>query len=739
MLMQKQFRFAQLLLLLTHAATILAQGKVAVYWGQASGGSQKSLGDYCTDDVDIVILSFLNNFPSPWTLDFSSSCSEKFSNGVLHCSQIGSDIKKCQQKGKKVLLSLGGQNGKQGFSSDSEATDFAQTLWNAFGGGSSKERPFDDAKIDGFDFDVENKQQTGYVALAKKLKDYYSQDSSKKYYLSASPQCVYPDESVGDVLSHVPIDFAFIQFYNNNCNLDKSFNFDTWQKYAESAPNKDIELFIGLPGSSSAAGSGYVSTDVVKSTVQKVSNDKNFAGISLWDASAATSNTGSQGTSYLSEIKDILGSSSSPSSSGSSSSGSQAAQSSAEPSVQPSAQPSGQYSSASSEQASSSLIPHQSIAQQGTESSSSAATVAGYNAAATAGTTFAAGGYASTPANQGASTSTNNNNNVYGSQAAPQSNTIAGGSHQAVADDSVVEAKKDSIAPAPSSQQFKSYSNSSSSTTSQSSKSVGATTGANDGNKMNAESVTSQGSAATDDASQQSASVSESVSSDSTLTTTLRKTIMKAPFSNSTTNNGAHAAQTADTKPTSEANNNKNSYHYSAMVVGPSSNANSGSNKGQSGSNSGHSGSSGNQSGSNGNQSGSSSNSTIPQSGSSNGQDNANQGSDSGSNGDTTTTIYSTISTTITSKSSSNTAAPSSFHAESVTSQLNSTANATSSSSSAMSSGFVSLSSYAPSSTSANAQQKREVKGVAMNSEAKASLTTVSWFSLLCLVVTSLF
>lgn len=721
MLMQKQFRFAQLFLLLTHAATILAQGKVAVYWGQASGGSQKSLGDYCTDDVDIVILSFLNNFPSPWTLDFSSLCSEKFSDGVLHCSQIGSDIKKCQQKGKKVLLSLGGQNGKQGFSSDSEATDFAKTLWNAFGGGSSEERPFDDAKIDGFDFDVENKQQTGYVALAKKLKDYYSQDSSKKYYLSASPQCVYPDESVGDVLLHVPIDFAFIQFYNNNCNLDKSFNFDTWQKYAESAPNQDIELFIGLPGSLSAAGSGYVSTDVVKSTVQKVSSDKNFAGISLWDASAATSNTGSQGTSYLSEIKNILDSSSSSASSGSSSSGLLAAQSS-----EPSSQSSVQHSSSSLEQASSSLIPHQSIAQQGTESSSLAATAAGYNAAATAATISAASDYASTAANQEVPTSTSYNINVYGTLSAPQSNTIIGSSHQAVADDSVVEARQDSqVVPAPSSQSFKSFSNSSSSTTYESSSSFDTATGTNYGNKINAESVTSQGSAASSYPSQQSASVSESVSTDSTLTTTLRRTIMKAPFSNSTTNNGAHAAQTAVAKPTTNANNNKNSYHYSAMVVGPSLDANGGSNKDQSGSSA--------------NQSGSSNNLTISHSGSSNGQENSNQSSNSDSDGDTTTTIYSTISTTVTSKSFSNTVAPSSFRSESVTSQLNSTANITSSTSSAMSSGFVSLSSFSPSSTSANAQQKREIKDVAINSEAKASLTTVSWFSLLCLAVTSLF
>ena len=35
-------------------------------------------------------------------------------------------------------------------------------------------KTFDDAIVDGFDFDIENKDQTGYAALATQLRKYFS-------------------------------------------------------------------------------------------------------------------------------------------------------------------------------------------------------------------------------------------------------------------------------------------------------------------------------------------------------------------------------------------------------------------------------------------------------------------------------------------------------------------------------------------------------------------------------------
>jgi chitinase len=61
------------------------------------------------------------------------------------------DIETCQAAGKIILLSLGGATGNYSFSSASQASTFANTLWDLFGGGNSSTRPFGTAVIDGFD------------------------------------------------------------------------------------------------------------------------------------------------------------------------------------------------------------------------------------------------------------------------------------------------------------------------------------------------------------------------------------------------------------------------------------------------------------------------------------------------------------------------------------------------------------------------------------------------------------
>jgi len=63
---------------------------------------------------------------------------------------MAADIKACQARGKAIILSLGGATGAATFSSDSQASSFADTVWNLFLGGSSSTRPFGDAVLDGY-------------------------------------------------------------------------------------------------------------------------------------------------------------------------------------------------------------------------------------------------------------------------------------------------------------------------------------------------------------------------------------------------------------------------------------------------------------------------------------------------------------------------------------------------------------------------------------------------------------
>lgn len=66
------------------------------------------------------------------------------------------DIQTCQSLGKVVLLGLGGSIGTYGFSSSSQATTFATTLWNLFGEGGGSIRPFGSAIVDGFDLGIDH-------------------------------------------------------------------------------------------------------------------------------------------------------------------------------------------------------------------------------------------------------------------------------------------------------------------------------------------------------------------------------------------------------------------------------------------------------------------------------------------------------------------------------------------------------------------------------------------------------
>lgn len=289
---------------------------IALYWGQNSQGSQESLATYCnSNDANIFVLSFMDIFPNSMGLNFANACTETFSDNnnndnLLHCSKLAKDIETCQNNGNIVLLSLGGASGAYGFTNDAEAEDFALTLWNTFGEGPDRNTvncPFDNVLIDGFDFDIENNNGVGYAALVNKLREYFDNQGSKQYYISAAPQCPYPDASVGDLLSNAKVDFAFIQFYNNYCNVDKQFNWDTWNLFAqESDINRDIKLYLGLPGSATAASSGYISDlAVLQNTVDTIESNENFGGIALWDASQAYNNK-IKDKSYITIIRSLL-------------------------------------------------------------------------------------------------------------------------------------------------------------------------------------------------------------------------------------------------------------------------------------------------------------------------------------------------------------------------------------------------------------------------------------------------
>ncbi|KAG2119368.1 glycoside hydrolase family 18 protein [Suillus clintonianus] len=296
------------------AFDIQSNKNLAVYWGQNSYGAshpdytdhwQQRLAHYCKDSViDTIHIAFLTEFYGEGDLpsiNLSNTCNSGNSaefpgTQLLDCSFIASDIEECQVAGKIITLSIGGATGGSVvFQNDIKATEYAQVIWDTFLGGTSSTRPFGTAVLDGIDMDIEGGSQTGYAPFLKALRKLMDA-SEKKFYLTAAPQCVFPDANLGDTLNAVGFDAVYVQFYNNWCGVQNydnpdAWNFGTWDNWAKTvSPNRDVKVYLGAPASSSA-GSGYVDAGRLSTIIlETMTQYSSFGGVMLWDASQAYAN-----------------------------------------------------------------------------------------------------------------------------------------------------------------------------------------------------------------------------------------------------------------------------------------------------------------------------------------------------------------------------------------------------------------------------------------------------------------
>ncbi|KAK3389003.1 hypothetical protein B0T20DRAFT_456994 [Sordaria brevicollis] len=299
----------------TARATAVSEPKVNVYWGQKG---DTRLKDHCDQaNFDYVTIGFVNNSPEqdksglnyPGT-NFGQHCDGIYYTNSLtgaaspllsKCTVIASDIQYCQEKGKKVLLSVGGaavKGSNYSLSSIAKGEEFATFLWKAFGPYDKTwtgPRPFDFAgyhiSVDGFDLDIEEKfsqaGQDAYVALAKKLRKYFP--ANGKYLLTAAPECPLDDEhfKMKSIISKAEFDALFIQFYNNpGCAAESKtgFNYNAWEAEIKKGSSKNAKLFVGLAGSPDAAGSGYIEPVKAASIINDLKKKSSFGGAMIWDA-----------------------------------------------------------------------------------------------------------------------------------------------------------------------------------------------------------------------------------------------------------------------------------------------------------------------------------------------------------------------------------------------------------------------------------------------------------------------
>ncbi|KAG6544701.1 hypothetical protein Mapa_013891 [Marchantia paleacea] len=274
-----------------------AQGSlIVVYWGQYDEGTLSSACD--TGNYDMIVLSFLNVFGKGQKpqINLSSHCD---TSPAGNCTGLTADITNCQSKGISILLSLGGAVGDYGIASPSDAVDVAAYLWNSYLGGSeefsnnSDGRPLGGAVLDGIDFDIENGSSAHYADLAQSLRS-LMRTGDKQYFLTAAPQCPFPDEWTNPALQSGLFDYVWVQFYNNpGCDYnpvsgDVSGIIKAWDIWTSGLP-PGSSVLLGLPASPDAATDewslehGYLPVNILTSLVlPRIVVHPRFGGVMLW-------------------------------------------------------------------------------------------------------------------------------------------------------------------------------------------------------------------------------------------------------------------------------------------------------------------------------------------------------------------------------------------------------------------------------------------------------------------------
>ncbi|PPR95643.1 hypothetical protein GOBAR_AA25025 [Gossypium barbadense] len=272
-------------------------GGISIYWGQ--NGNEGTLADTCaTGNYEYVNIAFLATFGNGQTpmINLAGHC-DPYSNG---CTGLSSDIKSCQAKGVKVILSIGGGAGSYSLASSDDARQVATYLWNNFLGGTSSSRPLGPAILDGIDFDIEGGTGEYWDDLAKYLSGYSKK--GKKVYLTAAPQCPFPDAWIGNALKTGLFDYVWVQFYNNPpcqySSADIANLEDAWKQWTSDIPATNI--FLGLPAAPDAAGSGFIPVnDLTSKVLPAIKNSSKYGGVMLWSKYYDGQNDARQVATYL--------------------------------------------------------------------------------------------------------------------------------------------------------------------------------------------------------------------------------------------------------------------------------------------------------------------------------------------------------------------------------------------------------------------------------------------------------
>jgi chitinase len=246
------------------------------YWQDFTNGAEPLTLAAVPTSYNLVAVAFGNSDSTSGQVTFSLDSGLSSALGGYTQQQFTSDIKTLQSRGQKVILSVGGQNGTIEVDDATSAANFA----------SSVDSIIQQYGFNGVDIDLENGVNPTYMASAL---EQLESDVGSSLIITLAPQTV-DTQSTGDDYFALALDIKSIltmintQYYNsgtmNGCDgnvyAEGTENFMTALACTELEGGlSPAQVGLGLPASSSAAGSGYVSPSVVNDALDCLAAKQN--------------------------------------------------------------------------------------------------------------------------------------------------------------------------------------------------------------------------------------------------------------------------------------------------------------------------------------------------------------------------------------------------------------------------------------------------------------------------------
>ena len=246
------------------------------YWQDFANGATPLTLAYVPTSYNLVAVAFGAATSTPGQVSFSLDPTLASDLGGYTQQQFINDIATLQARGQKVILSVGGADGAISVDDAASASAFASSVYSLI----------QQYGFNGVDVDLENGVDPTYMASAL---EQLESDVGSSLIITLAPQTV-DTQSTGDDYFQLALDIKSIltmintQYYNsgtmNGCDgnvyAEGTENFITALACTELEGGlSPAQVGVGLPASTSAAGSGYTAPSVVDDALDCLASGAN--------------------------------------------------------------------------------------------------------------------------------------------------------------------------------------------------------------------------------------------------------------------------------------------------------------------------------------------------------------------------------------------------------------------------------------------------------------------------------